>query len=770
MNQEFEQLIGQMQHEINEVDLKATGTMLRKGIAAVPQALKAAYNKMKVIIKTIEPAWFQFGSAIARLKNNKFGLFSKKGNNLSGELDDIKRVKFDKKSVPFYQYKGKKHSKTEGWLQPDGRVAFAKMTHEGVPLVYMGPSVFDTSLIKVEEAIISDAQRIVLQETCLKEQEMEPREQEAQYAAARKQADVEFDFQDYVSNVVKEEPREMASSYITYDGLFEILEDMASVVEAGAGRERKMSLILYGPPGVGKSEIPVRWFKGRGYKICVLQIKNIPIESTAGFPVIIDLKGKMAGEKGVKMTVADYLPPSGSKDKWLLFLDEFNAGGDDKQKAAMEFALSGKIVSYTLPPDTAVVACGNAGEKDKATAVSELDAPSFGRFARKVYMKPDLPGWLKYYALKDRILEYEGAKINTGPVLSIITRNLTKWSEKEHDPEAAFRRVMMGFHDEAEEVGWLSGRTWATLDAQMKFRGMREYKTLTNEQKAALVEYGKKHFKNMKAKTEKEQFAIGSRAYTIGKQDEILKRIGPTTLGANSEELVSEMLLNYAEYKKEKVSSLDILLNYKGVRERAKKSRTIDAEVLLNEIADEIVNFGSATAMKKYMKDKGIRYYKETTNDPLAQALLNIEQFVQDLDVGAEILTAHFEALAPALELKNQLVIDWKAGLLQLGNDRIKAGWSGFLQSVDKQFKDLATGSDKTKFMELRKAGKSYTPIIQASKRIKDSELRLQFIDTETKNFILHFSRARKKERKEEEIIVKDEHLLKEMLELAGVE
>jgi len=765
MTLEFEHLIDQMTCEINEVDSKETGTAIRKGIAAIPQALQSAYNKMKAVIKTVESVWFRFGAVIARLKNNKFSLFSKKGNNLTGELDYMKRVELNKKQVPMYRHKSTQHGTVEGYLQPDGRVAIAKMTQGSVPLLYVGPSLFNKNLIKVED-VINDTQRIILQETYI--EAMEPHDREREYTAVRKQTDTEFDLQDLIRNVVKEEPRTISDSTIAISDVFEILEDMASAVEAGAGRKEKLSMLLYGPPGVGKSEIITAFFKKRGYKITLLPIQHVPIETMAGYPVI-DLKGELSGgEPGVKMMVSDVLPKG--KGLHLLFLDEFNAGSPEQMKASMNLALTGNIGTYRLPEDTVVIAAGNAGEIDKATAVNELDAPTLRRFTYKVRVEPDLAEWLKGFALKDQIVDYEGAKINTGPVLSIISRNLLKWSEEEKNPQAAFRKVMHGFDPGAEDAGWLDPATWTKLDRNIKFRGIKEYKALNDEQKTKLIDIGKQQFKNMKAATDKEKLAIGSRTYIVGKQDEIFKRIAPHILGAESEEIVSEMIVNYEQFKREKVSSLDILLNYKAVRDKAKKSTTLDAEVLLSEMASEIVNFGSITAMKRYMKDKGVKYYKATANDPLAQALLNVDQFIQDLNVGAEIVTAHFEALAPSLELKNQLVIDWKAGLLQLGNKRIKAGWDGFLQSIDKQFKDIATGNDKAKFMEVRKAGKSYTPIIQAAKRIKDPELKQQFINTETKNFILHFSKGKKKERKEEEIIVKDERLLKEMLDLAGVE
>lgn len=768
----FDYLLDQMNNELNEVDLKGAATKAAAAVKKLPQALRNLYTKMSNVVKGIEGAWWKFGAAICRLKNGKFALFNRDGDKLTGDLQFMKRVKLGKGMVPMYRQQSSKRGTVEGWLQPDGRVAAAKMTHENVPLLYLGPSLFNKNIIdtQVKESVISDVQKAVLEATYI--EVMEPKEREQEYAGVRKQTEAEFNIQNLVRNVVQTKPRDIAESVITVSDLEEILDDMASAAIAGAGKQRKLSMLLYGPPGVGKSEIITKFFEQRGFNITLLQIQHVPIETLSGFPVI-DLEGKMSGGKaGVKMVVSDILPEAGSKGKHLLFLDEFNAGSEEQMKAAMNLALTGKIGTYNLPEDTVVIAAGNAGEQDRALAVNALDAPTLRRFTYKVRIEADLAEWIKGYAKNDQVIEYEGQKVNTGPILSIITRNLLKWSEEEKDPQAAFQKVMQGFGAE-EESGWLDPATWSELDRAIKLRGLREYKQLTDEQKEKLIAVGKEQFKNMSSKTDKDKFALGSRAYIVGVQDEVFKRVAPRILGAGSEELVSEMIANYEAFKKERITPVDVMLNYKEVRDKAKKSTAIDAEVLLREIADEIVDIGSETKLKKFFKEKGFKYYESTKNDPLAQALMNVGQFVKDLDVGAEIITAHFESLAPALELQNQLAIDWKAGLLQLGVERIMEGWKAFTTSIQKQFDDIADEGEKQKFMQLRKANKSYEPIIQAAKRIKDPKVRESFIDTETMNFMMHFSKKAKKrksvepEPKKEEMIPGD--MLNEMLKLAGV-
>jgi len=759
----FEHLLDKMNVELNELDargaLQKTGTTIKRALTAIPAALRGLYNKMAGVVKSVEKAWFSFHAAIGRLKNNKFALFGRNGNKLTPDLDFMKRVEFSGKHVPMYRYKSAKYGMVEGWLQPNGKVAVAKMHHEGVPLFYLGPTVFNPATIKVTESIISPTEKILLEQILI--EAITGKEAEAQFSMTRKESEMAFNVENLVREVVKEKERPLNESVITAADLEDILDDMATAVEAKALGRRKMSLLLYGPPGVGKSQVVETFFEKRGFKVTLLMIQHVPIETLAGFPVI-DLEGKMSSHKGVTMMVSDILPESTSKANHLLFLDEFNAGSPEQQKAAMNLALTGKIGTYTLPVNTAIIAAGNAGEIDRATAVTELDAPTFRRFVYKLRVEPDLPSWLKY-SRKDTIITYAGDKLNMGPVLPIITRNLVKWAEEVKDPKAPFEKILKGFGGESE-TGWTDPATWTALDEQMKLRGIKEFKNLPKATQNKLVEIGKKQFKHLK-----DDLEAGARAYTMGKQDDILKTVGPRILGADSTELVSEMIVNWEDFKRESVPTLDVLLNYKNVRDRVAKSKAIDAEVMMAEMANEIVNFGSKTAMKKYMSNKGIGYYKSSGKDPLAQALMNVGQFVKDLDVGAEIITAHFEALAPAIEMKNQLALDWKAGLLQLGIDRIKAGWNGFLQSIDKQFKDIADADDKAKFVSMKNSGDYFEPIIKASMRIKDAKLRQQFLDTESKNWILHQSKAKKNVKKEEDIDDNEIVITEEMLELAGV-
>jgi len=732
-------LIEKMNQELNEFQIRDIARKTGAFLAKVPQAIKRVYQKMVGVVKKIESAFFRFGAAICQLKNNKFALFNSKGKMLTPQLDFMQRTKLGKKLVPKYESKQAKLKRLQGWLQPDGRVAVAKgYSKEDVPVYYFGDSLFKPNLVHVESLKVSPAEKIILEE--LLTEAIPQKEREKQYTNVKKQAFVDFDDQTLVQGIVKEEPREIAESTVTVSDLEEVMDDMATATEAGGIKGRKISAFVYGPPGVGKSEIITNYFKKLGYEITLLQIQHVPIEILSGFPVIKTTDATKDGER-VKMVASEILPPQKSKKRHLLFLDEFNAGSQEQMKAAMNLALNGNIGTYELPEKTIIIAAGNAPERDNAAAVNTLDAPVLRRFIYKLDLKPDLPEWLKFFASKDVIIDWKGKKINTGPVLSIITYNLVHWSEEAKDPSAAFRKVMKGFGGE-EETGWLDPATWTALDKVMKIRGIREFAKLPEDKRKLLEEHGKKRYKNLDA------FSAGVRLYINGMQQEILKRVGPRVLGKDSEEIVSEMIMAYNHLKNEKVNPLDILLNYKAVREKAKKANELGAEILFRELAEEIITFGSIKAMKQFMKEKGIEYYKSAKEDPLTQALINVGQFIKDKNIGSEIIVAHFEALNPGVLANNQLALRWKEGLLHLKMPQIQEAWDAFNKTIDEQFEELADEEEKEKFMQLKREHKTYIPeIAKVAKRIKDPKLRQSFIDTENKRFILYFGKTKQKKR-----------------------
>ena len=744
--QDLKHLLDQMDAELNELNIggaiKQAGAAVGKFVTQkIPSFVQKIYNKMAGVVKKIESAWFKFHAAICQLKNNKFALFSPSGNKLTPDLDYMKRVSLGKKQIPKYTEDTDK-GEVEGWLQPDGRVAFSiKHRPDGIPLLYLGKSLWKPGIVKAESIEIPEKDKGLVEA-------MSQTETERYYAQGRKLAMDSFNTEAAVKGIVGSTGEEVpiSESVIYISDLSEILDDLASAIEKGYAKAggRKLSLLMYGPPGVGKSEVIQNFFKKRGFKVALLEIKHVPVEILGGMPVI-DIDKKLGGDSPVKMVVSDILPPNNGKGKWVLFLDEFNAGDENQLKAAMNLALTGTIGdNYRLPQNTIVVATGNAGEQDNATAVNALDGPELRRFLYKVRIEYHLGEWLKGYALHDKIIHWNGKNLNTGPILPIILNQLTEWAKE--GPEKAFHKILKG-HGGEEEYTWMDPSTWAGLDQTMKIRGLNEFDKLPEDKKAKLAEIGKKQFPSAKS-----DYEAGARAYIWGMQDVLLKKVGARVLGKDSEAVVSEMLSSWINAKHKMVNPIDVMFNYKGVRKQMLGIKGLEKERLLSDIANKITEFKSVKDAENYMKEHGYEYYKSTQGDPIAQIAVNVKKLIEDFDIPAEVVAAHLEALVPSLMEKNQFVADYKAALIQLDSPVIRAAREAYSGSVTKQFNDIADEASKQKLQQLLKAKKTFKPIALAAKRITDPAVRALFVKTETRNFLLNkqdvFSKLKQREEK----------------------
>jgi hypothetical protein len=73
-----------------------------------------------------------------------------------------------------------------------------------------------------------------------------------------------------------------------------------------------------------------------------------------------------------------FFPPTDSKERWVIFLDEMNIAPDLVQKAAYQLVLDRKVGEYKLPKLVSIIAAGNRPE-DRA-GVRDMPAPLANRF------------------------------------------------------------------------------------------------------------------------------------------------------------------------------------------------------------------------------------------------------------------------------------------------------------------------------------------------------------------------------------------------------
>ena len=154
-------------------------------------------------------------------------------------------------------------------------------------------------------------------------------------------------------------------------------------------------LFLWGPPGIGKSEVVADIAKELGGFMIDLRLGQMDPTDIRGIPFYNKELGKM-----------DWAPPIDLPDAELaakypivvLFLDEMNSAAPGVQAAAYQLVLNRRIGKYVLPDNVVMIAAGNR-ESDKGVTY-RMPTPLANRFVH-IEMKVDFPSWQEWAVLNN---------------------------------------------------------------------------------------------------------------------------------------------------------------------------------------------------------------------------------------------------------------------------------------------------------------------------------------------------------------------------------
>jgi hypothetical protein len=149
----------------------------------------------------------------------------------------------------------------------------------------------------------------------------------------------------------------------------------------------KRPMFLWGPPGIGKSEVVAQITKDLGGYMIDLRLGQMDPTDIRGIPFYNKELGKM-----------DWAPPIDLPDEGLasqyplivLFMDEMNSAAPAVQAAAYQLVLNRRIGRYVLPDNVVMVAAGNR-ESDKGVTY-RMPTPLANRFIH-VEMRADFASW-----------------------------------------------------------------------------------------------------------------------------------------------------------------------------------------------------------------------------------------------------------------------------------------------------------------------------------------------------------------------------------------
>jgi len=148
-------------------------------------------------------------------------------------------------------------------------------------------------------------------------------------------------------------------------------------------REANLPCFLWGPPGVGKSQVVDQFTKEADLQM--RDVRAILLDP-------VDLRGlpHINGDNRAHWAVPDFLPRDG---KGVLFLDELNVAAPMVQAACYQLVLDRQLGEYILPEGWTVIAAGNRAS-DRAVTHA-MPAPLRNRFVHLDF-EVDLDDWCNW--------------------------------------------------------------------------------------------------------------------------------------------------------------------------------------------------------------------------------------------------------------------------------------------------------------------------------------------------------------------------------------
>ena len=154
--------------------------------------------------------------------------------------------------------------------------------------------------------------------------------------------------------------------------------------------KKQRPLFLWGPPGIGKSELVAGITEELGGYMIDLRLGQMEPTDIRGIPYYNKDTGKM-----------DWAPPVEMPDEDLasqypivvLFMDEMNSAPASVQSAAYQLILNRRIGKYVLPDNVVMIAAGNR-ESDKGVTF-RMPTPLANRFVHQE-MRVDFPSWQEW--------------------------------------------------------------------------------------------------------------------------------------------------------------------------------------------------------------------------------------------------------------------------------------------------------------------------------------------------------------------------------------
>ena len=164
-------------------------------------------------------------------------------------------------------------------------------------------------------------------------------------------------------------------------------ESLGDFLSTIVSRRVRHAVMIWGPPGVGKSAVVAASASAHGIKFIDVRLSQLAPTDLRGLPV----PDRHSDGTGIsRWFPPEFLPTSGDG---VLFLDELNMAPPTMQGVAQQLILDRKVGSSVLPEGWFVWAAGN--RKEDRASVHEMPAPLSNRFLH-VEVEADLDSFRRY--------------------------------------------------------------------------------------------------------------------------------------------------------------------------------------------------------------------------------------------------------------------------------------------------------------------------------------------------------------------------------------
>ena len=154
--------------------------------------------------------------------------------------------------------------------------------------------------------------------------------------------------------------------------------------------ETKRPVFLWGPPGIGKSDLIEEIAADMNALVIDLRLGQMEPTDLRGIPFYNKDTGTMDWAPPVDLPNTELAE---KYDNIVLFLDELTSGAPSVQAAAYQLVLNRKIGNYNLPDNVVIVAAGNR-ESDKGVTY-RMPTPLANRFVH-LELKVDFDSWVDW--------------------------------------------------------------------------------------------------------------------------------------------------------------------------------------------------------------------------------------------------------------------------------------------------------------------------------------------------------------------------------------